>query len=77
MVQCLVILSVPYMSSTISKRRHFNCQFVISTHSPIFLSLAGALIYDLDSDGVPTRKWTELENVRKYFEFFEEHRDEF
>ena len=57
--------------------RHFNCQFVISTHSPIFLSLAGALIYDLDTEGVPTRKWTELENVRKYFEFFEEHRDEF
>ena len=57
--------------------RHFNCQFVISTHSPIFLSLDRALIYDLDSEGVPTRKWTELENVRKYFEFFEEHRDEF
>lgn len=57
--------------------RHFNCQFVISTHSPIFLSLAGALIYDLDSEGVPTRKWTDLENVRKYFAFFEGYREEF
>jgi hypothetical protein len=26
---------------------------------------------------VETKKWTELENVRKYFEFFEKHRDQF
>ena len=35
------------------------------------------LIYDLDDVPVSTRKWTELENVRMFYEFFEEHRDEF
>ena len=54
--------------------RHFGCQFVIATHSPVLLSMEDALIYDLDSYPVHTRKWTELENVRKYFDFFEKHR---
>lgn len=57
--------------------RHFGCQFIISTHSPILLSLEGAKIYDLDSNPVTTREWTELENVRKYYEFFKEHEWEF
>jgi predicted ATPase len=39
--------------------------------------MPNALIYDLDSYPVETKKWTELENVRKYFEFFEKHRDQF
>ncbi len=57
--------------------RHFGCQFVIATHSPILLSMPDALIYDLDEVPVTTKKWTELENVRLFYEFFEEHRDEF
>lgn len=57
--------------------RHFGCQFVIATHSPVLLSMKDALIYDLDSTPVQTRKWTELENVRRYFDFFEQHRAEF
>lgn len=57
--------------------RHFGCQFIISTHSPILLSLEGAKIYDLDSMPVTTREWTELENVKKYYEFFKEHEWEF
>ena len=57
--------------------RHFGCQFVIATHSPVLLSMKDALIYDLDSNPVQTRKWTELENVRRYFDFFEKHRDLF
>ena len=57
--------------------RHFGCQFVMATHSPILLSMPDALIYDLDEVPVSTRKWTELENVRMFYEFFEEHRDEF
>ena len=56
---------------------HYGCQFVIATHSPILLSMPNALIYDLDSYPVETNKWTELENVRKYFEFFETHREQF
>lgn len=57
--------------------RHFGCQFVIATHSPVLLSMKDALVYDLDSNPVQTRKWTELENVRRYFDFFEKHRDLF
>ncbi len=61
----------------VDSARFFNCQFVISTHSPIFLSIEGAKIYDLDSNPARVKKWTELENVRRYFEFFESHRDAF
>ena len=57
--------------------RHFGCQFVIATHSPIILSMKDALIYDLDEAPVRTKQWTELENVRTWFEFFEAHRKEF
>ena len=57
--------------------RHFGCQFVIATHSPVFLSLPEAVIYDLDEAPVRTKRWTELENVRLFFDFFEEHRSEF
>ena len=57
--------------------RHFGCQLIITTHSPVLLSMKGAKIYDLDEFPVKTKKWTELENVRRYFEFFEEHREEF
>ncbi len=56
--------------------RFLNCQFIIATHSPFLLALRDAKIYDLDSIPVQTRKWTELENVRTYFEFFKEHFDE-
>ena len=37
----------------------------------------GALIYDLDERPVDIKKWTELEGVRTYFEFFEKHKNEF
>jgi predicted ATPase len=57
--------------------RFFGCQFVLATHSPILLSMKNAKIYDLDSTPVVTKKWTELENVKKYFDFFETHRLEF
>lgn len=61
----------------VDSARHFGCQFIMSTHSPILLSIKDALIYDLDSDPVKTSDWTKLENVRRYFDFFEEHRNEF
>ena len=57
--------------------RFFGCQFIIATHSPFLLALKGARIYDLDESPVDIKKWTELEGVRTYFEFFEQHRDEF
>lgn len=57
--------------------RFFGCQFVIATHSPFLLSLKGAKIYDLDENPVDVKKWTELENVRVYYEFFKKHEREF
>ena len=57
--------------------RFMGCQFVISTHSPFLLSMWGAKIYDLDSDPVDVRRWTELKNVRTYYEFFKERQKEF
>ena len=57
--------------------RYFGCQFIISTHSPFLLAMAGAKIYDLDTKPVDVKHWTELENVRTYFDFFKAHEGEF
>lgn len=57
--------------------RFFGCQFVISTHSPFLLSMRGAKIYDLDENPVDVKRWTELENVRIFYDFFREHQREF
>lgn len=54
--------------------RFFNCQFVIATHSPFILALRGARIYDLDAAPASVKKWTELEAVRTYYDFFNSHR---
>jgi len=60
-----------------SSARYYNCQFVIATHSPVLLSMRDALVYNLDTKPVKTCEWTKLDNVRKYFEFFMSHKDEF
>ncbi|MCG4586036.1 AAA family ATPase [Anaerosalibacter bizertensis] len=57
--------------------RFFGCQFIISTHSPFLLAMNGAKIYDLDENPVDIKRWTELENVRIYYEFFKRHEREF
>lgn len=57
--------------------RFFNCQFIIATHSPFLLAAKHAKIYDLDAKPVAVKKWTELENVRRYFDFFMAHAEEF
>lgn len=57
--------------------RFFGCQFIIATHSPFILSLRGAKIYDLDECPVDVKRWTELSNVRAYYDFFREHKNEF
>lgn len=54
-----------------------GCQFIISTHSPFLLSARGAKIYDLDHNPVSQKNWTELENVRMYYDFFKKHKKEF
>lgn len=57
--------------------RFYGCQFIISTHSPFLLSMPGAEIYDLDARPVTVRAWTELENVRAYYDFFKAHERDF
>ena len=57
--------------------RFFGCQFVIPTHSPFLLAMRGAKIYDLDEEVVAVKRWTELANVRAYYDFFKAHEREF
>lgn len=57
--------------------RFFGCQFIISTHSPFLLSMKESKIYNLDENPVKERHWTELENVRTYYEFFKRHENKF
>jgi len=57
--------------------RFFGCQFIISTHSPFLLAIHGAKIYDLDENPVDVKRWTDLKNMRIYYEFFKKHEKEF
>lgn len=57
--------------------RFFSCQFIIATHSPFLLSMRDAKIYDMDEEVVDVKRWTELKNVRTYYEFFQKYREEF
>jgi len=65
------------MSFIEDSARFFGCQFIISTHSPFLLSMKGARIYNLDENPVTVERWTELENVRIYHDFFKTHENEF
>lgn len=57
--------------------RFYGCQFIIATHSPFLLSMRGAKIYDMDEEPVDVKRWTQLGNVREYYEFFKKHEREF
>ena len=57
--------------------RFFGCQFIISTHSPFILAMKGTKIYDMDEDPVDVKRWTQLENVRVYYDFFKKREAEF
>lgn len=85
---CLYLLDEPENSLSPEKQqellkfledsaRFFGCQFVIATHSPFLLSMKGAKIYDMDEETVDVKLWSELKNVRAYYEFFKKHEREF
>ncbi len=58
--------------------RFFGAQLVIATHSPFILSIPNAKIYNLDAEPVAvTRDWTTLDNMKAYFEFFNQYADKF
>ncbi|MBQ9748867.1 MAG: AAA family ATPase [Clostridia bacterium] len=54
--------------------RFYHCQFIISTHSPFLLAARDAKVYDLDTTPVREVHWTEIENVRRYHDFFKRHK---
>ena len=57
--------------------RGYNCQFILSTHSPFLLSMEGAVIYDLDETPPRRKNWTDIQNVRVYRDFFKAHEKDF
>ena len=52
-------------------------QFIIATHSPLLLGMKQATIFNLDEEGAPQCKWSELENIRILHQFFAERASEF
>ncbi|MDE6655676.1 MAG: AAA family ATPase, partial [Anaeroplasmataceae bacterium] len=61
----------------LSSSKYCNCQFIIATHSPFFLSLEGAKIYNLDKEPVVSEKWYQLENSIVWYNFFKEYQNVF
>lgn len=57
--------------------RFFNCQFIISTHSPFLLNLNEAVIYDLDKKDFVPVKYGDIPSVRTYYEFFKSNEGKF
>ena len=57
--------------------RLLQCQFIVATHSPFMLGTLNAKIYDLDSKDYREARWSELDNVRYFYDFFKKHEDEF
>lgn len=57
--------------------RLLRCQFIIATHSPFMLGTLDAKIYNLDTKNYAVAKWSELENVRYFYDFFKKHESEF
>ena len=57
--------------------RFLGCQFIIATHSPFMLGTLDAKIYNLDSDDHKVCRWSELDNVRYFYDFFKKRESEF
>ena len=57
--------------------RYLNVQFIIATHSPFMLGILDARIYNLDTKDYKVQKWSELENVKYFFDFFMKRKNEF
>ena len=54
-----------------------QCQFIIATHSPFMLGTLNSKIYNIDTKEYDIAKWSELENVRFFYDFFKRHEKEF
>ena len=50
-----------------------SSQFIIATHSPCFLSIPHAKIYDLDNNPAKVSRWWELENMQSLYRLFKKY----
>lgn len=50
--------------------QELGCQFIIASHSPFFIGIKGATVYNLDSQIIKPCDWRELESIQVYREFF-------
>ena len=57
--------------------RYLDIQFIIATHSPFMLGILNAKIFNLDTKNYKIQKWTELENVKYFYNFFKDRMNEF
>lgn len=57
--------------------RFFDCQFIIATHSPFMLGTLDAKNYNLDAPLLKTYRWSELANVKFFYDFFKDRKNEF
>lgn len=57
--------------------RLLGVQFIIATHSPFMLGILNAKIYNLDTEDYKIQRWSELENVRYFYDFFKSKETEF
>ncbi|WP_312354267.1 AAA family ATPase [Aminipila sp.] len=57
--------------------RYLSCQFIIATHSPFLLGTLQAKIYNLDTKDFQVCSWSELENVKFFYDFFKKNESEF
>ena len=61
----------------VNMSRFLKCQFIIATHSPFMLGTLNAKIYNIDTSDYREEAWTDLENVRYFYDFFKKHDREF
>nr|WP_315023175.1 AAA family ATPase [uncultured Aminipila sp.] len=57
--------------------KYLSCQFIIATHSPFLLGTLNAKIYNLDTKDFKVCHWSQLENVRFYYDFFQKNTSQF
>ncbi|MGN0351819.1 MAG: AAA family ATPase [Roseburia sp.] len=66
------------LAEEINTLAHYcSCQFLIATHSPFLLGTLQGKIYDMDQKEIEEKKWSELENVKFFYDFFKKHEGEF
>ena len=53
-----------------------DCQFIISTHSPVITAVPGAVIYQIDANGAARKAYDELENI-SFLKLFMARKDAF